>query len=102
MEKKRPHHDLEAFKRVCGDPRTLSIVRSARLDAAELGFGVAEIAAVVRTVGRSMFFKSMTSYDDVRSWQDVYHVPLADGRVIYLKFRDEAITGFLVLSFKER
>lgn len=102
MEKRRPHHDLEAFKRVCGDPQTLSITHTVRRDAASMGVDVEGIASLVRTVQRSMFVKSMTSYQDAKEWQDVYHVPAADGLVVYLKFRADAVTAFMILSFKER
>ena len=43
----------------------------------------------------------MTSYADHRQWQDVYHVPW-DGRVIHLKFTDDRLTDFRILSLKER
>ncbi len=48
-----------------------------------------------------MFYKSMTSYEDARRWQDVYHVPW-NGLTIYLKFTDNVVTEFTVLSFKEK
>ena len=43
----------------------------------------------------------MTSYADHRVWQDVYHVPTAVG-MLYIKFRNDAVTRFTVLSFKEK
>ncbi len=43
----------------------------------------------------------MTSYGDHRKWQDVYHV-LHEGAVFYVKFTDDAVTEFVLLSFKER
>lgn len=48
-----------------------------------------------------MFFKSMTSFGDHRQWQDVYHVPAGD-LIVYLKFTDDLLTEFTVLSFKEK
>jgi len=50
---------------------------------------------------RSQFFKSMTAYADSRLWQDVYQVPSPVG-VLYVKFTADAITEFLLLSFKEK
>jgi motility quorum-sensing regulator/GCU-specific mRNA interferase toxin len=47
------------------------------------------------------FFKSMTSHADHRVWQDVYHVPSEMG-TLYIKFTADAITCFLLLSFKEK
>ena len=43
----------------------------------------------------------MTSHADYREWQDVYHVPF-EGLVIYLKFTNHVLTGFQLLSFKEK
>jgi motility quorum-sensing regulator/GCU-specific mRNA interferase toxin len=57
---------------------------------------------MVRTMDRSIFYKSMTSYSDNRKWQDVYHVPTPAGATIYLKFTDNVITEFTILSFKEK
>jgi motility quorum-sensing regulator/GCU-specific mRNA interferase toxin len=102
MEKRKPTHDLEAFKRVCGDAATIRMAEVARNSARKLGFGRREVAAIVRTMKRSMFVKSMTSYADHRSWQDVYHVPFDRDLMIYLKFTDDLLAEFLILSFKER
>lgn len=50
---------------------------------------------------REHFFKSMTSYADHRIWQDVYHVP-SSASVLYVKFQQDVVTEFLLLSFKEK
>ncbi len=38
---------------------------------------------------------------DSRLWQDVYHVPSPVG-MLYVKFTADAVTEFLLLSFKEK
>lgn len=81
--------------------RRLATTTSARLSAAALGFDAAGIARVVASMGRRHFYKSMTSYADHRRWQDVYHVPNGS-LIIYVKFTDDVLTEFRVLSFKER
>ena len=43
----------------------------------------------------------MTSYADHRVWQDVCYVPSAAG-LLYVKFTADAVTEFLLLSFKEK
>jgi len=43
----------------------------------------------------------LVQYRDHRRWQDVYHVPWEDV-TLYIKFTDDAVTEFAVLSFKER
>ena len=45
--------------------------------------------------------KSMTALADHTQWQDVYHVPWGD-LLLYVKFTDDLITEFLLLSFKEK
>lgn len=45
----------------------------------------------------------MTSYANAnhRVWQDVYHVPSFVG-TLYIKFTEDAVTEFLLLSFEEK
>jgi motility quorum-sensing regulator/GCU-specific mRNA interferase toxin len=50
---------------------------------------------------RGHFYKSMTAHADARLWQDVYHVPSPVG-VLYIKFTADAVTEFVLLSFKEK
>jgi len=101
VEKRKPSHDLTAFKRVCGSTATLSIKLSAQISARNMGFDLDDIAAVINSMQRRMFYKSMTSFADHTEWQDVYHVPAGDV-TIYLKFTADTITEFVVLLFKEK
>ncbi|MEI9991010.1 MAG: type II toxin-antitoxin system MqsR family toxin [Rhizomicrobium sp.] len=100
-EKRKPSFDLARFKAACGDPRRLAITSTALRTAAEIGFGRIEIAQTVRSMKSAQFQKSMTSYADHRWWRDVYHVPF-EGVTLYVKFTDDAVTEFTLLSFKER
>jgi motility quorum-sensing regulator/GCU-specific mRNA interferase toxin len=97
-EKRKPTYDLEAFK-VAADRMRVTLI--ATRTAAALGFGRAEIEATIQTMRRSQFYKSMTSYGDHRIWQDVYHVPSPAG-TLYVKFTADAVSEFLLLSFKEK
>jgi motility quorum-sensing regulator/GCU-specific mRNA interferase toxin len=101
MEKRRPTYDLDAIKAAIGSAETLTITRSAFSDALSLGFNRSGIAAVIQGILRPMFYKSMTTLADHRTWQDVYHVPV-DGVVLYVKFQADVVTEFRVMSFKER
>lgn len=101
MEKRRPTYDIEAIKRAIGSEATLAIKVAAFLDAAALGYDRHDIAEVIQSVTRTMFYKSMTTFADNRLWQDVYHVP-SRGLTIYLKFQADTVTEFTVMSFKER
>ena len=86
---------------MCGDPRTLSLTAAARRGGLDIGCGLNEVAALIRTMNRGMFFKSMTSFGNHRQWQDVYLVPFGD-LTVYLKFTDDLLTEFTLLSFKEK
>lgn len=100
MEKRRPTYDLDAIKAAIGSVETLAITRSALSDALSLGFNRAGIVTVIRQIRRPMFYKSMTTLADHRTWQDVYHVPV-DGLRLYVKFQADVVTEFRVMSFKE-
>jgi motility quorum-sensing regulator/GCU-specific mRNA interferase toxin len=101
MEKRQPSFDLASFIACCGNPARLSMTTGAFRTAQALGFDRAEIAAAIRSMKRGHFYKSKTSYADHRRWQDVYHVPW-EGVTLYVKFTDDTITPFIILSFKER
>ena len=75
---------------------------TAAFSARSLGYDTEGVAALMRTVTRTMFYKSMTSFHDHRQWQDVYYVPSEDGSTIYLKFTNDTSSEFIVLSFKEK
>jgi motility quorum-sensing regulator / GCU-specific mRNA interferase toxin len=92
---------LEAFKTAFSRVDRLSVTTNALKSAANLGFGRADIVAVIQSMRREHFYKSMTSYADHRIWQDVYHVP-SDVGTLYVKFMADTITEFLLLSFKEK
>jgi motility quorum-sensing regulator/GCU-specific mRNA interferase toxin len=101
VEKRKPSHDLARFKLVAGDPNRLDMTTQATRDARALGLERPAICRIIQTMTRAMFYKSMTSYEDARRWQDVYHIPW-NGLTIYLKFTDNVVTEFTVLSFKEK
>lgn len=100
-EKRKPTYDLDAFKAAFSGVERLAVTSTAVRTAAAIGFGRAEIVATIQTMQREHFYKSMTAYANHRLWQDVYHVPSPAG-VLYVKFTADAITEFLLLSFKEK
>lgn len=101
MEKRRPTYDIEAIKLAIGREETLAIRVAAFLDASALGYDRQDIAEVVRSITRTMFYKSMTTFANSRVWQDVYHVP-SSGLTLYVKFQADVVTEFSVVSFKEK
>jgi motility quorum-sensing regulator/GCU-specific mRNA interferase toxin len=100
-EKKTPHHNLEAIKAAFSTGKG-QFTGVATRDAASLGYGTEQIAAIIQTMEKGQFYKSMTSNYDTKVWQDVYHVPHATG-TLYVKFTDnDLLTEFTLLSFKEK
>jgi len=100
-EKRKPTYDLDAFKAAFASVDALHVTGTALRGAVALGFGRAEIVATIQAMRRSRFYKSMTAYGDQRIWQDVYHVPSEAG-LLYVKFTADAVTEFLLVSFKEK
>lgn len=100
-EKKEPTYDLGAFKQAFSNVAALRVTSAAYGAAFAIGFGRAEIVATIQSMKRGHFFKSMTSHSDDREWQDVYHVPSSIGPPC-VKFRSDAVTEFVLLSFKEK
>mgnify|MGYP000844601196 CR=1 FL=1 len=98
---RKPTYDLEAFKAAFSTPQKLAVTGTALRSAGALGYGRIEIVDTIQTMRREHFYKSMTAYADSRLWQDVYHVPSPVG-VLYVKFTADAVTEFLLLSFKEK
>lgn len=96
MEKFNPSYSLSEFK-----SSNFDITRTALRTAQDLGFYEADIRQIVSTMELKHFYKSMTSYANHKIWQDVYHVPF--GRLIlYVKFTQNVISEFTLLSFKEK
>jgi len=100
MDKRTPTYDVEAFKAAVAEGRadfTQTAVKGAR----SLGFGLADMKAVLASMTRRQFYKSMTALADHRVWQDVYHVP-HEGQLLYVKFTAGVVCEFTLLSFKEK
>lgn len=99
-EKRKASYDLRSVRAWSASSK-FSVTGLAARSAAALGFGASAMASVMQRLQTKHFIKSMTSYHNHREWQDVYHVPSEVG-VLYVKFRADAVTEFLLLSFKER
>ena len=100
MEKRRPHYDLASIKVAFAVIEALRITTTALKTAEALDLTLEDIIALIQSMTREQFYKSMTSMADHRIWQDVYHVPLGD-IVLYVKFTADP-DGYLVISFKEK
>jgi motility quorum-sensing regulator/GCU-specific mRNA interferase toxin len=100
-DKRKPSHDLAAFKRAASSGEGFFVTRVALLGAADLGFDGDDIRRLIGTMQVRHFYKSTTSNFDHRQWQDVYHVPSPAG-VVYVKFTDGKLAAFHLLSFKAK
>ena len=96
MEKLNPTYNLEEFKN-----SDYKITNTAFRTALELEFDENDIRKVISTMKQEHFYKSMTSYANHKIWQDVYHVPYG-GLTLYVKFTQNVISEFTLLSFKEK
>ena len=96
MEKFNPTYSLTEFKN-----SDFRMTLTAQRTAANLGFDDDDVKKVVSTMELKHFYKSMTSYANHKIWQDVYHVPYGD-LILYVKFTQEVISEFTLLSFKEK
>ena len=54
--------------------KALRMTRTAQDAALRLGITREDVVQVVQSMKREHFYKSMTSFDDHRVWQDVYQV----------------------------
>lgn len=97
MEKGTPHCKLSIVKSMVRDGRARATFTATR-DAKLLGFEPQEMFQVVLNLSTRDFFKSMTTHEDQRVWQDVYRPSTAKG-ALYLKLT--VIDDVLIVSFKE-
>lgn len=97
MEKFVPHCRLALVQTLANDGRVRS-TRSARDGALAIGLDFDDMVKVVMALTPYDFYKSMTSHNDHRLWQDVYRPNTEFGQV-YLKLT--VIDDVLIVSFKE-
>jgi motility quorum-sensing regulator/GCU-specific mRNA interferase toxin len=100
LEKFKPTYDLVSIRAEFSTVDGLRMTASARSCAFTLGFTLEGVAALIQTITREHFYKSMTSHADHTIWQDVYHVP-HEAIVLYVKFTVDA-EGHLIISLKEK
>ena len=96
MEKFSPSYSLAEFK-----SSSYSITKTAIRTAQELGFYESDVRQIISTMELKHFYKSMTSYANHKIWQDVYHLPFGD-LILYVKFTQDVLSEFTLLSFKEK
>jgi motility quorum-sensing regulator/GCU-specific mRNA interferase toxin len=100
MEKRKPHYELALIQADVVRRGAAAFTKMALDGGREMGLTSGEMLAVISSLSRRDFFKSMTAYADHRVWQDVYHAATPNRKVAYIKItlRDAAP----VIQFKER
>jgi motility quorum-sensing regulator/GCU-specific mRNA interferase toxin len=100
VEKRTPHYDLARVQADVALLGAAAFTKTALDGGRTMGLTSAEMLAVIDSLTRRNFYKSMTTYSDHRVWQDVYHAATPVRKEAYIKVtrRDAA----LVIQFKER
>ncbi|HWS83599.1 MAG TPA: type II toxin-antitoxin system MqsR family toxin [Ktedonobacteraceae bacterium] len=98
MEKFKPHCELSTVKAMLQAGK-VRITTSALAGGDALGLHAKEIVSIVMALTLKDFYKSMTSHNNHREWQDVYR-PITYVGTLYIKLI--VADDVLVLSFKER
>ena len=100
MEKRKAHYNLNAIKAIIARDGLACFTFTALRGAENMELSDAEALAVVATLNGSLFYKSMTTHADHRTWQDVYIAPCPNGRKAYIKLTLQE--GAVVIQFKEK
>jgi len=100
VEKRTPHNDLARVQADVAQLGAASFTKTALDGGRNMGLTTMEMLAVIASLTRRDFYKSMTTYSDHRVWQDVYHAATPVRREAYIKItlRDAAP----VIQFKEK
>lgn len=103
MEKSSRSFDLASIKTVFADVEALGTrtTASAFKGAQELGLTREDMVTAIQSLSSRDFYKSMTTYADYKTWQDVYHVRFGS-LVIYMKFSLNKDGDYALISFKEK
>ena len=100
MEKRSPHYDLARVQADVARLGAAAFTKTALDGGRIMGLTTMEMLAVIASLTRHNFYKSMTTYADHRVWQDVYYAETPVRRDAYIKvtLRDMAPE----IQFKER
>jgi motility quorum-sensing regulator/GCU-specific mRNA interferase toxin len=97
MEKNVPHCELSLVKAMIQTGK-MRITGTAAIGAETLGLDLNGVIDIVMDLTIKDFYKSMTSHNNHKIWQDVYRPTTHVGEV-YLKLI--VVDDVLILSFKE-
>jgi len=99
MEKRTPRYPLVRIQAEVVKLGAAAFTKATLDGGRTMGLTSTEMLAVVASLSRNDFYKSMTTYADHRVWQDVYHAATPVRKDAYIKItpRDTAP----VIQFKE-
>jgi motility quorum-sensing regulator/GCU-specific mRNA interferase toxin len=100
VEKRSPHYDLTRIQAEVVRLGAASFTKTALDGGRGMGLTTTEMLAVVASLSRGDFYKSMTTYADHRLWQDVYHAATPVRKDAYIKITLRGAAP--VIQFKER
>ena len=100
MEKLKAHYPLQEIQKMVSRDGGQSFTFAAQRGAENMGLSRAEAVGVVLTLTGVMLYKSMTTNNDSKVWQDVYHAPCPNGKTAYIKLTVQ--DGAVVIQFKEK
>ena len=98
MEKRRPHYDLKLILAQMNCVENMNLTMSAQQGIRIAGMTRSEALEVINQLTFSDFYKSMTTHQSNRVWQDVYHAKWRE-KFLYVKFQQAG--EYFVVSFKE-
>ena len=101
MEKNTPHYDLAVVKAQVVKLGVEAFTTSALQTGRDMGLTCQRMQKVIYALEKRMLYKSMTTYADHRTWQDVYHATFRDLE-IYIKVTYRPGGGPPIVSFKEK
>lgn len=86
-EKRRPHYELSKFKILFQNAKTRDITKKAHKGSVSQGYMTDEdIEGVIEKLCSHHFYKSMTSYENYKIWQDVYKIT-DEEKQLYIKLQ---------------
>ena len=100
MEKHQAHYQLTVIQSLVVAGGIATFTQTARINSLLMGLTAEQALSVVSSLNSAMFVKSMTTRNDHRVWQDVYHALCPNGKTAYLKLTLQA--GAVVIQFKEK
>ena len=95
-----PHYELALIRADVARLGAAAFTKTALDGGWAMGLTSAEMLAVIATLTRRDFYKSMTTHVDHRVWQDVYHATTPVGKVAYIKITRRDVAP--VIQFKEK